>query len=258
LLNLDTYAYASPLRKRDPLKKLGFSLLTLGVCLWADWTAVSLAVLLVMGWVTIRKGGVPGFVWGRLMLLPGSFLLPALLPLILEFTGNPRDLTVSVPFCGGYLGFTGAGWAGAARLFWKALGSVSCLYFLALTTPVIRISEALRRLKCPELLIELFGLIYRFIFILIETARQMIVAQSSRLGYGSLTAGFRSLGALGSTLFIRAYRRANALYTALESRGYEDELKTLSGTCPEERGGWRIALLFNGLLVAATLLLKRP
>jgi cobalt/nickel transport system permease protein len=257
LLNLDTYAYASPLRKRNPLEKLEFSLLTLGVCLWADWTIVSITVLAVMGWVTVRKGGTPFFVFIRLLSIPGSFLVSALLTLVVELTKDPRDLAFAVPFFHSYLGLTNTGCADAVRLFWKSMGAASCLYFIALTTPFIQIPAALRRVKCPELLIELTDLMYRFIFILIETARQMVVAQSSRLGYVSLASGYRSLGALGSTLFIRAYRRANELFVALESRGYEDKLKTLPETYSGDGSGYRMSILFNGLLVAATLLFKR-
>jgi hypothetical protein len=87
-----------------------------------------------------------------------------------------------VPIYNMHLGVLKAGMISAVRLFCKALGAVSCLYFLSLSTPMLDILSALRRLKCPALLVEMMGLIYRFIFILFETAASMITAQNSVWG----------------------------------------------------------------------------
>ena len=44
------------------------------------------------------------------------------------------------------------------------------------------ILEVLRKMRLPALLIELMMLIYRFIFLLLETASAIMTAQESRLG----------------------------------------------------------------------------
>ncbi len=58
------------------------------------------------------------------------------------------------------------------------------------------------------------SLIYRFIFVLMETADTMVIAQSSRLGYSSIISGYRSLGVLVSSVFIRSYQQADKIYTS--------------------------------------------
>lgn len=157
-----------------------------------------------------------------------------------------------------YLGVTQAGLQTALHLFFKALGSVSCLYYLSLSTPMTDVLAVLRRLKVPRLLVEMMGLIYRFIFVFLETAENMLTAQNSRLGYATLPAGYRSLAALMSNLFIRAYKRSDELYTALEARGYDGELNVLEETsCPFRWTGLLPAVGLNCFLVLCTLYLRQ-
>ena len=84
-------------------------------------------------------------------------------------------------------------------------------------------------------------LIYRFIFVLTETASRIRLAQESRLGYQGLRRSLSSLGTLASMVFLRAWRKADRVYTALESRGYSGSLVTLSGGYRGGRGSarWR-------------------
>ena len=115
----------------------------------------------------------------------------------------------------------------AARLFFKSLASVSCLYFLTLTTPIFEILSVLKKLKVPKLFVELMGLIYRFIFVLLDTANMIYISQNSRLGYSTLKTGFNSLGKLIANLFISSYKRSQDIYTAMESRCYDGDINLL-------------------------------
>ena len=108
------------------------------------------------------------------------------------------------------------------------MGAVACMYFLTLNTPVTDVTMALEKLHVPRLLVELMELIYRFIFVLAETAANIRIAQESRLGYQGLRRSISSLGTLISMVFLRAWRKADRVYTALESRGYANHLTTLS------------------------------
>jgi cobalt/nickel transport system permease protein len=123
--------------------------------------------------------------------------------------------------------------------------------FLALTTPLVDLVDLLRRLRCPLLLIDLMTLIYRYVFVLLESLDQMYTAQSSRLGYVNFRRGITSAGLLGSQLFIDAYRRSQRLQVALESRGYSGELKVLPTTYQYDRRlwGWGTGMIVSLLLV---------
>ena len=117
----------------------------------------------------------------------------------------------------------------------KSLGAISAMYFLALNTPVTDLTMALEKLHVPRLLVELMELIYRFIFVLAETAEHIHTAQDSRLGYQGFRRSVSSLGMLASMVFLRSWRKAERIYTALESRGYTGSLTTLAG---QYRPGW--------------------
>lgn len=255
--NIDKYAYASKLKQQNPMEKLTFAMMTICVCLWANNTLISIAVLLIMSWVTIRKGRTPIPIYVKLMLVPMSFLAIGVFTIAFGISHNQNSLIFGVPISDVYIGVTKTGIATATALFFKALGSVSCLYYLSLSTPMVDILSCLQKLKCPKLLVELMGLIYRFIFVLIETADNMYVAQSSRLGYSDIRTGFRSMGALVSTLFIRAYKRSDDLYTALEARGYEGELNVLEEPFQKNFKAYVFAFIINFLLITAHLYIRR-
>jgi len=257
MISIDKYAYMSKLKSKDPIQKIIFAILTLGVCLWANSPAISLAVLFIMGWVTVVKGGIPFLFFIKLMLVPMSFLVIGVLSVAFNVSTEPEAFLASVPLAGVWIGVSKAGLHQAVLLFFKALGAVSCLYYLSLGTPMIDLLAALRRLKVPRIMVELMGLVYRFIFVLLETAETIFTAQNSRLGYASLSAGFRSLGGLVSSLFIRAYKRSDELYTALEARGYDGELNVLEEYHERHWTGYIPPLAANAFLIAAALLLRR-
>jgi len=249
MLNADRYAYTSKLNNVNPMEKLIFALLTLVVGLWLDSLTVSIAILLIMTFFSVVKGGTPLAHYLKLMLIPFSFLLAGVFTVAVEVNAEQQEFLLYSQVFGQYIGFTPSGLTAAARLFFRALGAVSCLYYLALTTPMVDILSALKKVKCPQLLIELMSLVYRFIFILLETAETMITAQNSRLGYINIRAAYHSLSAMLATLFVRAYKRSDELYTALEARGYQGELKVLEEPYQRRRLGYLQTVVINSILI---------
>jgi cobalt/nickel transport system permease protein len=256
MINIDKYAYASRLNRIDPLQKFVFALGTLGVCLWANTVLISIAVFVIMGWVTIRKGGTPLSVFFKMMLVPMAFLLIGVLTIVINISSTPEVFLLSMPIAGFWIGFSKLGMVQAGQLFFRVLGSVSCLYFLSLSTPMVSILSVLRRLKVPQLMIEMMSLVYRFIFVLLDTATTMFTAQNSRLGYNNWVTGYRSLGTLASTLFIRAYKRANDLFIALEARGYDGNLQVIEEPSEKSFKLYILAIAVNVSLIMLALSLK--
>jgi len=75
--------------------------------------------------------------------------------------------------------------------------------------------------------VELMGLIYRFIFVLLDTANMIYISQNSRLGYSTFGTGLNSLGKLITSLFLSSYKRSQDIYTAMESRCYDGDINLL-------------------------------
>jgi cobalt/nickel transport system permease protein len=256
MISMDQYAYRSKLKHKDPLQKLAFAFMTLSVCLWANHGLISVMVIFTMGGMTVLRGGTPLRFFIKLLLIPMSFLLIGIFTIAVNVSEMSEGFLAAIPVAGTWIGFSRTGLQDALQLFLKALGTVSCLYFLSLTTPMMDLLSALRRLGVPKILVEIMGLVYRFIFILLETADTMYKAQSCRLGYSSLFMRYHSLGSLASMLFMRAYKRSDELYTALEARGYEGELKVLGETYENHWSGYALAILVNTLLVLLAVALK--
>jgi cobalt/nickel transport system permease protein len=71
------------------------------------------------------------------------------------------------------------------------------------------------------------SLIYRFIFIMLETINMIYISQNCRLGYSNLKTSYNSLGKLIGSLFLSSYKRSQDMYTALESRCYDGDINVI-------------------------------
>lgn len=121
-------------------------------------------------------------------------------------------------------------------VFMRAIASLCCLYFLLLTTTLTSILTVFKTWHMPTLILELMQLTYKMIFILYDTARHVYQAQRTRLGYLGIRSSFRDMGVLATMTFIRAIKRSEALYTALEARGYNGEIRVLDE--PYQKSKW--------------------
>lgn len=228
--DIDKYAYYSQLRLINPHQKVLFTLLTLGICLFSESILLFIIIILLMGYLTVYKGKTPFTLFCKLMYIPLTFLILSIIAVVFQITKQEDLLVYSFSLGSIHIGVTRASLLSGKILFFKVLASVSSLYYLCLSTPITDIFMVLERIKCPAFLIEIMSLIYRFIFILIDTAYSMQNAQASRLGYGSFRLSLRSLGMLFSTLLLRALKTNDNVYIALESRGYNKTLKVLNDT----------------------------
>lgn len=240
MLMIDYYAYKNKLSAVHPGEKFIFFALTVTLCLALTSPATSLAALLVTAGTIILLAGVPWRLYLKLMLVPASFLVAGVLTVAVTFTGGTQEFLWSVNLGAYRAGITPGGLETAGELFLRSLGAVSCLYFLALTTPITETVGVLRSLRLPALVIELMVLVYRFIFILLETAGRIYTAQTARLGYHNLRSGYVSLSSLVMSLFVKSYRQSQAVYDAMLARCYDGRLNFVS---TKQHWSWRHLLL---------------
>jgi cobalt/nickel transport system permease protein len=81
--------------------------------------------------------------------------------------------------------------------------------------------EALRRLRVPAALVVTTGLLYRYLFVLVDEAARLQRARLARGGtrLGGLRGGAAMLGAL----LVRSHERAAAVHRAMLARGLAGE-----------------------------------
>ncbi|MEG1501210.1 MAG: cobalt ECF transporter T component CbiQ [Clostridiales bacterium] len=235
MMMIDRYAHESPLKSIDPVNKLVFVLILLALSLTGNSWLLCLLISLSLPLVVILKGQVRIKDYGKLLLLPLTFLLMGLIVILISIQKDAINLLFYLQIGSFYLGITSAGLQMTLLLFCKALASVNCLYFLALTTPLTELCQALRRLHVPSLFVEIAELSYRFIFVFLYTSEKMYKAQSCRLGYMGYKNSLHSMGLLVSRIFIVAYHKADTVFNALEARNYQGELRTLPMTYPSQK-----------------------
>ena len=100
--------------------------------------------------------------------------------------------------------------------------------------------------------IPLFGIVYRYIFILLDEAYAIYKAQTLRLGYRNFKSSLYCIGELTATLFIRAYKKADLSYECLLSRGYNGEINIIN----EEYKSGKVFYYFALMFIIISILIK--
>ncbi|MFY1112113.1 MAG: cobalt ECF transporter T component CbiQ [Methanosarcinaceae archaeon] len=219
---LDDYALMSPLRYRNNYLKLtivAFGLLA-GVSAYSPVPPFFIA--LCMSFATVFLGKTPLRFYLKLLLAPMGFAVVGVL-IIAFFSGTGAEL-YSFRLAGYPLAVRTDGLELAMLVLSRSVSGMCCLYFLALTTPMIELFSVLKKSRLPESVVELSMLIYRYIFVFLDMAVQIKFAQTVRLGYGDFKKSFRSFGMLGSTLFIRSWDQGEKLFVSMNSRCYDGKM----------------------------------
>lgn len=234
---IDRSAHLNRWRHRSLIEKavLAIGLLVLTVTL-PPFPASGVAAVVMIA-ATLGGAGVPVRLWLASMAAPTAFLVMGAAPLLVQV--DARGLALAP-----------GGLALAARLSLRAAAGLTCLLFLALTTPASDLIAALRRAGVPAEVAEIALLIYRFLFVLGDAAAAMNAAQAARLGHGDRRRQLVSLGSLIANLLPRALDRARRLDIGLAARGWDGELRVLETRAAVSPVGLTLALGAN-LLVGA-------
>jgi cobalt/nickel transport system permease protein len=152
------------------------------------------------------------------------------------------------------LGLAGAPSVSAGLVVWnvlaKSLLSVTMIVVLTATTPFPELINALRGLWAPEIVVLLLSFTYRYLFVLADEFQKLRRAHDMRGYRGRWLWQASSIGNLIGAMFIRTYERAERIYVAMISRGYEGRFPHLPRAAWRWRDGFAAAA-FLGLLLTA-------
>ena len=129
------------------------------------------------------------------------------------------------------------GFAEAGVLVAHSIAGLTCMMFLALTTPASDLVGGLGRLGLPSEIVDIALLTYRFVFILGDSAAAMNAAQAARLGHTTARRRVTSAGLIAANLLPRALDRARRMEIALASRGWRGEMRVLADRPPATAAG---------------------
>lgn len=255
MFSIDAYAQNSRLSHIHPMQKLIFSIAVLLLCVASNSALIAVITIISMLILMIFIAKLPFDYVFSLMKLPIIFIVISCITIIFNITNEPLGF-FDIFIFGKYLSVSIGSLKQAGYLFLKAYGSVTCLYFLSLTTPLQEIIGVLKTLKIPSIIIELMYLIYRYIFVLFDVQNKMTIAASSRLGYSNYKNSWYSFTHISGNLLALSFKRSAACYDAMESRCYQGELNFLS-TVPKAEFKYTLAFgMYFAVLFALTILLK--
>ena len=144
-------------------------------------------------------------------------------------------LSLAVSVDEGGLQATAAGTHQAAVVATRSLGALAALLFLVLTTPLSDLIALLRRLRTPEVLLDIMVLCYRTLFVFAAALQDMRAAQAARLGHLDRNRLLRSLGQMAAHLTLQVWQRSHALHLAALARNNDGPLRFLGSRHPHAR-----------------------
>jgi cobalt/nickel transport system permease protein len=142
-----------------------------------------------------------------------------------------------------------------AAVLIKAWLSILVSQLLVGTTPFPELLKSLRILRVPAILTATMSFMYRYIFVLVDEAMRLQTARAARsagAGRTSLLWRARVLGGMIGSLFIRSYERSERIYTAMLSRGFAGEVRTLTRPVWKSRDSW-LAVSWAAALIGVSL-----
>lgn len=229
---LDPYRHrASPLHRLDARVKFVLTLafiLTVALTPIGAWPIYILLFALILAIEILSDLGAMFVLKRAVLALP--FVLAAL-PVMFTTPG-----TTLLEFSLGSWTFliTQEGLARFISITLKSWISVQAAILLAASTPFPDLLVAMRAVKIPRLLVAIFGLMWRYLFVLVDEALRLLRARAARSGHaaqpglqpgGSLTWRARVAGGMAGNLFMRAFERSDRIYVAMLSRGYDGEVR---------------------------------
>lgn len=224
ILFIDVYAQRSKLNPWNPGLKFFFALACALVCTAAQSVIVALFIFIGMSVLTVFIGKTKPRIYFSLLILPASFILLSGLAILIEITPDPLGL-LDIKIGQWYFSVTRSGQIAAFDIMIKAMGAVSCLYMLSLSTPIYHIINVLGKCKIPSVVIELMYLIYRYLFILLESHEHMRNATATRLGYAKWRTALKTTLNGSMHLLFLSLRHASDMFSAMESRCYDGEIR---------------------------------
>ena len=240
---IEQAAYASRWRPVCPGAKAAFALAGLIAAFVAATPAAALLVAALLALAAVAGAGVGFGLYLRVALPATGFLALSCLSLLVSLAGD---------------GAGGIVWQLApdatpriAELAARSLAALAAMLFLVLSTPLSDLIVLLRRLRVPEVLLDLMVLCYRMLFVFSEALHDTLTAQRARLGHATARHSLRSLGLLVANLALQIWQRAHALHQAALARNGDGALRVLTPRYAHARRDTAWAAVAGILLIAA-------
>ena len=223
--HIDKFAYQnSPVHRLDSRAKFLVVLIFTAVVLALPRTSITILACYAVGPFTVLVlGRIPLKFALKQILLVSPFIL------VLALTCPFYDRNPVTTAFGPFVWQISIGWLRCFTIIGKFIVTMLALIALVSTTPFADLLKALQKLAAPRLLIIQLGFLYRYIFVLIDRAHQILRARAGRklrnLGF---KAELKTAASMLGSLFVRSIDTAENINIAMQARGFDGNWRTLS------------------------------
>ena len=198
-----------------------------------------------------RRIFILGGLFGFLIPLPSAlniFIPGDLLFTLAEFSKPPAIAGYSLPQT---IGPTREGLFGLLMLTSRVANSLSVTFLVLYTTPFPEIIRGLRVFRLPEMALIVMTLTYQYVFLFVNTVRDMCLAKKARYAGSERGEAARSWAAgRMAFFFIRSQVRFEDVYKAMVARGFSGTVRIASpGRLLPFDVFWGSFLLGAGILI---------
>lgn len=157
-------------------------------------------------------------VWLVVLAFTGVIALPAIFI-------TPGDVVTRL----GTAHITAQGLRAAGLLVLRVETAVTFTALLVFCTPWSHVLKALRALRLPREAVAMLAMTYRYVFLLVETATQMLESRRSRtVGVLAPAEQRRMAARTAGVLLSKSIETSSEVYLAMQSRGFGGEVQVLS------------------------------
>lgn len=215
---LDRLSYQDTVVHRlDPRAKvIATFLFLITVISYQKYEVIELVPLFLFPILMVSLGDIPVFFLIRKVLIVSPFAL---------FIGifNPLLDPGRVMIAGMQIS---AGWVSFLSILMKFTLTISAALILIATTSFPGVCHGLRRLGVPPLFVSQLQFLYRYLFVLLEEAMRIVRARDLRSFRKRGTEAKIAVRIIGA-LFLRTVERAERIYRAMLSRGFNGDMPVL-------------------------------
>lgn len=224
-----------------------FSLILIGVSTPPRaWPAFVVYYAFVLAWVIALRIPLLLFVKRAAVAVPFVLMVGVFVPFLKREAGDTL-----YPVLGGLLHVSSSGLWVLANTALKGVLGVAALVTLSAANPFQTVLSGLQWYRAPRALVQIAGFMYRYLFVISEELQRMARARDARGYRGRWLWQARVIGQMIGALFLRSYERAERIYAAMVSRGYDGEIPETALPRPEPAH-----MVFAGACVAALICVR--
>jgi len=223
--HIDKFAYQdSPVHRLDSRIKFIAVLIFTAVVISLPRTSISILACYAIGpFAILVLGRIPMTFVFKHILVVSPFVL------VLALSTPFYDRTPVTAAFGPFIWQSTLGWMRCFAIFGKFIVTMLALIALVSTTRFSDLLAGLQKLGLPKLLTIQLGFLYRYIFVLIDSAHHILQARAGRtlrnLGF---KAELKVAAAMLGSLFVRSIDTAEHINMAMQARGFDGNWRTIS------------------------------